>query len=106
MTSAHPHVEQGNRLRWLRQAEGFRTGVEFAAWLGWPQSSYTQFENGRRRVPMDKALQLRTKIPGFCPLWLWEGDAHGLSFDLLKRITAEQDREREMGDRLAAHGTG
>jgi hypothetical protein len=55
---------------------------------------------------MDKALQLRTKIPGFCPLWLWEGDAHGLSFDLLKRITAEQDREREMGDRLAAHGTG
>jgi hypothetical protein len=42
---------------------------------------------------MDKALQLRSKIPGFDPLWLWEGDKRGLSFDLRQRVEAEEAKE-------------
>jgi hypothetical protein len=42
---------------------------------------------------MDKALQLRAKIPGFDPIWLWEGDKRGLSFDLRQRIDAEEVKE-------------
>lgn len=96
----HPFWEQGRRLRWLRQAERIDTASAFAVRVGWPQSGVSQFETGKRRVPMDKALQLRKKIPGFDPLWLWEGDKRGLSFDLRQRIEAEE--ARELGARLAS----
>lgn len=89
----NPFYEQGRRLRWLRQAMRINTASEFAARVGWRQSGMSQFETGRRRVPMDKAMQLRKKIPGFDPLWLWEGDKRGLSFDLLQRIEAEEAKE-------------
>jgi transcriptional regulator with XRE-family HTH domain len=89
----HPHWEEGRRLRWLRQAERIETASAFAVRVGWPQSGVSQFETGKRRVPMEKALQLRKKIPGFDPLWLWEGDKRGLSFDLRQRIEAEEARE-------------
>jgi hypothetical protein len=48
-----------------------------------------------RRVTRDKVLQLRAKIPGFDPNWLWEGDESGLSFDLRSRI-AEQIRDHDL----------
>lgn len=88
-----PHFEQGRRLRWLRQAERISTGSAFAAKVGWAQSGYSQFETGKRRVPMDKALQLARSIPGFDPLWLWEGEKRGLGFDLRQRIEAEEAKE-------------
>lgn len=88
-----PYFEQGRRLRWLRQAERIATGIAFAHKIGWAQSGYSQFETGKRRVPADKALQLVKKIPGFDPLWLWEGDKKGLSFDLRQRIEAEEAKE-------------
>ena len=91
--SQYPFAEQGRRLRLLRQAERVSTAVAFAAHIGWPQSGMSQFESGKRRVPMDKALQLRSKIPGFDPLWLWEGDKRGLSYDLRTRIEAEEAKE-------------
>jgi|GraSoiStandDraft_27_1057306.scaffolds.fasta_scaffold74871_2 hypothetical protein len=94
MSGDFPFTEQGKRLRWLRRAEGVRTATAFAAHIGWPQSAMSQFETGKRRVPMDKAMQLRAKIPGFDPIWLWEGDKRGLSFDLRKRIEEEEARER------------
>lgn len=89
----YPYFEQGQRLRWLRQAEGKSTATAFAQAMGWPQSGVSQFEIGARRVPADKALQLRAKIPGFDPLWLWEGEKRGLSFDLRQRIEAEEAKE-------------
>jgi RNA polymerase sigma factor (sigma-70 family) len=52
----------------------------------------SMFETGRRRVPTDKALQLRDQIPGFDPMWLWTGDQRGLSFDLRQRIDAEKGK--------------
>lgn len=88
-----PYFEQGRRLRWLRQAERISTGSAFAAKVGWAQSGYSQFETGKRRVPMDKALQLLRNIPGFDPLWLWEGEKRGLGFDLRQRIEAEEAKE-------------
>ena len=91
----NPFAEQGRRLRWLRLAEGIRTGSAFATYLRWGQPGYSQFETGKRRVPMDKALELRAKIPGFDPLWLWEDDKRGLSFDLRRRIEAEEAKETE-----------
>ena len=94
MSGDYPFAEQGKRLRWLRQAEGIRTATAFAAYIGWHQSGMSQFETGKRRVPMDKAMQLRAKIPGFDPIWLWEGDKRGLSFDLRKRIEEEEAGER------------
>jgi hypothetical protein len=89
----YPFAEQGRRLRWLRQAERIPTAVAFAARMGWPQSGVSQFESGKRRVPMDKAMQLRTRIPGFDPMWLWEGDKRGLAYDLRVRIEAEEAKE-------------
>ena len=91
--SEYPFADQGRRLRWLRQAERIPTGTAFAAKVGWPQSGYSMFETGKRRVPADKAIQLVLKIPGFDPLWLWEGDKKGLSFDLRTRIEAEEVKE-------------
>jgi transcriptional regulator with XRE-family HTH domain len=88
-----PYFDQGRRLRWLRQAERIDTASAFAARVGWGQSGVSMFETGKRRVPMDKALQLRDKIPGFDPLWLWEGDKRNLSFDLRQRIEAEEAKE-------------
>lgn len=69
------------------------TASAFAARVGWPQSGVSQFETGKRRVPMDKAMQLRKAVPGFDPIWLWDGDKRGLSFDLLQRIEAEEAKE-------------
>jgi hypothetical protein len=89
----YPYADQGRRLRWLRQAERIPTAVAFAAFLHWPQSGMSQFESGKRRVPMDKAMQLRARIPGFDPVWLWEGDKRGLSYDLRVRIEAEEAKE-------------
>ncbi len=89
----YPFEEQGRRLRLLRQAERIPSGLAFAKLLNWPQSSMSQFETGARRVPMDKALQLRAKVPGFDPLWLWEGDRRGLSYDLRIRIEEEEAKE-------------
>jgi hypothetical protein len=91
----YPFADQGRRLRWLRQAERFETAAAFGKSLRWPQSGVSQFEIGMRRVPTDKALQLREKIPGFDPTWLWTGDKSGLAFDLRQRIEAEEAKERE-----------
>lgn len=90
----YPYTEQGRRLRWLRQAERIDTASAFAVRVGWHQSGVSQFETGKRRVPMDKALQLVKKIPGFDPLWLWEGDKRNLGFDLRSRIEAEEAKEQ------------
>ena len=88
-----PYFEQGRRLRWLRQAERISTGSAFAAKVGWAQSGYSQFETGKRRVPMDKALHLARSIPGFDPMWLWSGEKRSLGFDLRQRIEAEEEKE-------------
>ena len=98
----YPFAEQGQRLRWLRQAERIPTAVAFAAFMSWPQSGMSQFESGKRRVPMDKALQLRSRIPGFDPIWLWEGDKRGLSYDLRIRIEAEEEKEAAAAKRSAS----
>lgn len=98
----YPYWEQGRRLRWLRQAERIPTASAFAQRVGWPQSGMSQFETGMRQVTMAKAMQLRAKIPGFDPMWLWEGDKRGLSFDLRQRIEAEEAKEEP--PRLAARG--
>jgi|SRR5882762_1321233 len=94
----YPFEDQGRRLRFLRQAERYPTGTAFAKYLDWPQSGYSQFETGSRRVPPDKVLELVKKIPGFDPLWLWQGDKKGLSFDLRQRIDAEEAKEDLPGD--------
>lgn len=70
----------------MRLAERIPSGSDFARRVGWPQSSVSQFETGVRRVPRDKVLQLAQRVSGFSPMWLWEGDKSGLSFDLRKRI--------------------
>lgn len=90
-----PYAAQGRRLRWLRQALGIPTQEAFAQYVGWGknQSGLSQFETGARRVPMDKALQIRRKIPDFDPLWLWEDDKSGLTIRFLKMIETEQAKE-------------
>lgn len=93
MEQGYPFMEQGRRLRWLRQAEGICSGAAFAKLMNWPQSAVSQFEIGMRRVPTDKVIQLRLKIPGFDPLWLWEGEKRGLSFDLRQRIEEQEAKE-------------
>lgn len=100
-----PFFEQGRRLRWLRQALQFPTQQAFAKYVGWGdnQSGLSQFETGARRVPMDKAMQIRKKIEGFDPLWLWEDDKGGLSVRLLRLIEAEEAKEaaKEMATQSA-----
>jgi hypothetical protein len=91
----YPYADQGRRLRFLREAEGYRTGTAFAGWLRWPQSGYSQFETGFRRIPMDKVLELVAKIPGFDPRWLWHDDKRGLSFDLRQRIEEQELKDND-----------
>lgn len=98
------YSEQGRRLRLLRQAERYNTGTAFAAWLRWPQSGYSQFETGARRVPIDKVLELGTKIPGFDPKWLWYGDKRGLSFDLRQRIEEQELKEEQPPESARSEG--
>jgi transcriptional regulator with XRE-family HTH domain len=79
--SEERYAEQGRRLRLLRKAEGIETAMSFAARMGWAQSGMSQFETGKRQ------------LPGFDPLWIWEGDKRGLSFDLRQRIEAEEAKD-------------
>lgn len=87
-------------MRWLRLAEGYLTQTAFAARLGWPHAAVNQFEQGTRRVPADRALQIRRIIPGFDPLWLWTGEKQGLSFDLRRRIEVQEALENPNGSCL------
>ncbi len=90
-----PYAEQGRRLRLLRQALGFDSSIAFAQYMKWTGTAgISFFETGKRQVPIGKALQLREKIPGFDPVWLWTGETRGLSFDLARRIEAEEAKER------------
>jgi hypothetical protein len=90
----YPFSEEGRRLRWLRQAEGFDSAIAFAQYMKWKGTAgISFFETGVRQVPIPKALQLREKIPGFDPVWLWTGDKRNLSFDLRKRIDAEEAKD-------------
>lgn len=98
------YSEQGRRLRLLREAERYNTGTAFAAWLRWPQSGYSQFETGFRRVPIEKVLELVSKIPGFDPKWLWHGDKRGLSFDLRQRIEEQELKEDQVPDSARSEG--
>lgn len=98
-----PYAAQGRRLRWLRQALDIPTQEAFAQYVGWGknQSGLSQFETGARRVPMDKALQIRRKIPDFDPLWLWEDDKSGLTVRFIKMIEAEEAKD-EASSRLSS----
>ena len=62
-------------------------------YLSWGQSAVSMYETGQRRVPRDAALELRKKVPGFDPVWLWTGDKRNLAFDLRKRIEAIEGTE-------------
>jgi len=95
-----PYSEQGNRLRmlWLAERPGW-TATAFAQWLGWPQSGYSQFETGARRVPLDKIQQLQARIPGFDANWFWSGDVERLGYDLRQRIKAVMGRESSRNER-------
>jgi len=80
---------QAVRLRQLRRAEGFvKSQSAFAVKIGWNQSELSMYENGVRRVPGLKVLDLHKVIPGFDPLWLTTGRLEGLSHDLLTRLQA------------------
>lgn len=98
------YSEQGRRLRLLREAERYKTGTAFAAWLGWPQSGYSQFETGARQVPVNKVMELVGKIPGFDPKWLWHGDKRNLSFDLRQRIEEQELNEDQPPESARSEG--
>jgi len=91
----YPFFEQGQRLRWFRLALGIPTAQAFARLLDWPQSAMSQFETGRRMMQAEPALELRRRFVGFDPVWLWEGDERGLSWDFRERINAVREAEAE-----------
>jgi transcriptional regulator with XRE-family HTH domain len=98
---SEPYAEEGRRLRLLRQAEGYPVAYAFAQKLGWPHSALSQFEAGKTRMQISRALDLRRLVPGLDLTWLYTGDARGLPYDLRKRIEAEEAKE----DALAgSHG--
>lgn len=89
-------MAEGQRMKWLRHAEGFKDGAAlFAKRVGWSPTQLSNYESGERRVPRDAALQLLRAIPGFDPVWLWTGEERGLSFDLRRRI--EEARAADQG---------
>lgn len=96
-----PELPEARRLRLLRVAEGFENAAAWAAYLGWPPTALSNFENGSRRVPRDKALQIRERVAGFSVDWLWTGDESGMSVDLRRRLReAEAKEARESGLRF------
>lgn len=89
-------------MRALRRAEGYADSASrWAHFLGLNFSALSNYETGFRRVPRDVALQIRRKVPGFDPLWLWEGEERGLSVALRDRL-----REAEAAERALLEGPG
>lgn len=91
---------EARRLRLLRQAEGYGPSQQaaFAKRLGWSQSEMSMYENGERRVPRGKVLEMHKTIPGFAPLWFTEDRREGLSFDLRRRIEDIEAKEQASAD--------
>jgi hypothetical protein len=84
-------------MRALRRAEGFADSASrWAKYLGWTDTALSNYETGFRRVPRDAALRLRQRVPGFDPLWLWEGEERGLPVALRDRLREAEAAERDL----------
>jgi transcriptional regulator with XRE-family HTH domain len=74
------------RLKRLRLAKGFKSGAEFARFLGVSKGRWNNFERG---FPMPKEiieLLCKKKIPGLTSDWLYWGDAGGLTVELQRQL--------------------
>lgn len=78
----------GQRLRWVREIVA-DSQTQAAELLGTDQSTYSQWENGKRLAPVHKMLEA-------CALW-------GITLDYLYRGRLGGDMRRDVELRLVAH---
>ena len=87
MASREPHENElvGQRLRRLREAQGYDSQGAFAALLGVSAPRWNQVENG---MPMsrDIAFRLVKAVPGLTLDWLYFGKPDGLPLELARRL--------------------
>lgn len=74
----------GARLIHLRKALGLKS-AEICRQTGISPSLWSQFEQGKRRIPLDDALILRNKY-GASLDWLYAGDESGLSLRVAQAL--------------------
>lgn len=73
------------RLRLLRGALGLKSSQLCKA-TGIARNTYSQWENGKGRPPLDQARVLRA-VFGVSLDWLYEGDRASLPLQLAQKIT-------------------
>lgn len=76
---------QAQRLRRLRQAEGFNVAADFAENLGITPSRWNNFEVG---YPLSRSVArlLMQRMPGLSLDWLEHGRTDGLSLAMARKL--------------------
>lgn len=87
----YPYKDIGQRLVDLRIALGIKP-AELCRRTGIDPSLWSQFEKGKRRIPVDDAITLRTTYGA--PLdWIYLGDSSGLPLRLADALNAKTLRQ-------------
>lgn len=83
---SYPYEAVGRRLVMLRQAVGVKP-ADLCRQTGINPSLWSQFEKGKRRIPLDDAIILRERY-GATLDWLYVGDGSGLTVQMHSKIAA------------------
>ena len=73
------------RLRRLRKALGYKSGAEFARFLGISKARWWNFENGYP-LPREMVFLLCKKIDGLTSDWIYFGREQFLTVDLRDKL--------------------
>lgn len=82
-----------DRLRIGRKVLGLKSS-ELCELTGIARNTYSQWENGKGRPPLDMARVLRRQF-GFTLDWLYEGDPSGLPMKLAQAIAECQNPDQK-----------
>lgn len=84
-----PYAEIGRRLKQLREALGdkYKNQTAFAKAIGVAPSTYSPWENGKRRPEIENALVMKEKFHVTLD-YIYAGDTGGLSIKLEQAINA------------------
>ncbi len=86
------YADIGDRLRSLRIVLGYEKNQNgFAERMGMTPQSWNNYETGKRRPELDKAMLIR-KNSGATLDWIYEGSLAGLPFDLAEKLSAPLKR--------------
>lgn len=84
--------EIGNRLFKVRSVAGFDTQQDFAAAARVPEKSYSHWETGRVKIPLEHALRLAEAVPGLTIDYIYRGKLDYVAPALGRLLRELEDR--------------